>query len=140
VPFFEGSPINGDFALEVGTLEPVGGEDAAAMLAGAAETALGALREDDPAVAFDSEGLAGSCHVGEDSAAEDVVLSVFAVHPFSVLAGLVELLSIHVELLLAADDRLDEGNVVRVVEDGGRFGGGEGDEKQKQTNIGHHEG
>jgi hypothetical protein len=98
VAFFVGSSINGDFALEVGTLEPVGGEDAAAVQAGAAETALGALREDDPAVAFNSDGLAGSCHVGDDSAAEDVVLSVFAVHSLSVLAGLVELLSIHMEL------------------------------------------
>lgn len=66
------------------------------------------------------------------------MLSVFAVHSFSVLAWLVELLSLDMELLLVADDGLVEGNVVGVVEDWWRFGVGYDNQKQEQANLGHH--
>lgn len=66
------------------------------------------------------------------------MLSVFAIHSFSVLAGLVELLSLDVELLLVADDGLVEGNVVGVVEDWWRFGVSYGNQKQNQANLGRH--
>lgn len=87
------------------------------------------MGEDYPAFAFDSEGLTGSGHVGDDCSAENVVLTVLPIHPFSVLTRLVELLPLHVVLLLVADDRLVESNVVRVVKDGWRLGAGQGSEK-----------
>jgi hypothetical protein len=122
VPLVVAGSVDGRLSLVVCALEPVGSEDAAAVLAGAAETALGALGEDDPPVAVDGEGLAGGGHSGQDGAAEDVVLASLAVHPLPVLAGLVELLPLDVELLLVADDRLVETHLVGVVEDGRGLG------------------
>lgn len=122
VPLLKSFSINGNIALVISSLEPIRGKDTTTVLAGTAKTALRSLGEDYPSVTVDSEGLAGSCHIWQDGTAVDVVLSGLAVHPFSVLAGLVKLLALDVELLLAAEDGLLEGNVVGVVEDWWRFG------------------
>ena len=65
------------------------------------------------------------------------MLSIFAVHSFSVLIWLVKLLSLDVEHLLVANDGLVEGNVVGIVEDWWRFGVDYRNKKQKQVNLGH---
>ena len=58
MPFLIACPIDCRFSLIIGALEPVGGEDTAAVSTGAAEAALGSLGEDHPSVPADREGLA----------------------------------------------------------------------------------
>lgn len=104
------------FSLIVSPLEPVRGKDSAAVCAGAAETALGSLGEDHPSVPADCEGLAGGVYAWEDGAAEDVVDAGLAVHSLAVVLGVVELLAANVECLFVADDRLEDRDLVGVVE------------------------
>jgi hypothetical protein len=61
----------------------------------------------------------------EDGAAEDVMDAGFAIDSFPVVLGIIELLTTDVEGLFVADDGLEEGDLVGVVECGWREGEGE---------------
>ena len=111
-------------------LQPIRCEDAAAVLASAAEAALRPRGEDDPSVALDSQGLAGSVDVGQDCAAKLIVDSVGEIDSFAVVERIIELLAHGVVLLLVADDAHIETDLVGVVEN--RRGFAEADCKEKE--------
>jgi hypothetical protein len=74
------------------------------------------LWEDQPSVPSDCESLAGCINSWENTAAEDVVNAGLPIDSLSIVYGVVELLSANVVGLFVADDALDEGDLVGVVE------------------------
>ena len=97
-------------------MEPVGSENAAAMLSVAAGTTGSFLREDDPACVVHCDLLARGCLVWRDRATDNIIAAVGAVNALPIIGRIILELPVHSKVSFVNDPAFIKVNPEGIVE------------------------